>query len=86
MDQLAKLNFANIAQEYAFPLTYTYSYSKYSCVAPMYAIHIAMNYFLILVGILAMASRIIPRFHWLHVWFGRAYILGIAYTHSILYC
>lgn len=81
-DQQASVIHVDPGQELAFPLSYTYSYSKYSCIAGIYPIHILMNYLIILIGLLAMGTRIFPRFHWLHVWFGRMYIVAMFYSFA----
>lgn len=67
---------------YAFPLSYTHSYSRYSCISAFYYLHVTVTYFLILIGIAAMVTRVWSRFQWLHVWFGRIYLVGMFYAFA----
>jgi len=60
---------------------YTYSYSKYSCIREFYFAHVVFNYFIFLSGIGAFVTRLLPpKFKWIHVWFGRIYILSMLWS------
>lgn len=56
-------------------LDYTYSFSKYSCVAWVYPLHIMFAYLIVITGILAMLSRIIDKLRPYHITFGRWYLI-----------
>lgn len=56
-------------------LDYTYSFSKYSCVAWVYPLHIIFAYLVVLTGILAMLSRIVDRIRPYHTTFGRWFLI-----------
>jgi len=58
-------------------LDYTYSFSKYSCVAWVYPLHIIFAYLIVISGILAMLSRIIDKLRPYHTAFGRFYLISM---------
>uniref|UniRef100_A0A7S1SL78 Uncharacterized protein n=1 Tax=Tetraselmis chuii TaxID=63592 RepID=A0A7S1SL78_9CHLO len=53
---------------------FTFSYSKFSCVAEMYLAHVFFCYAVFITGLLAMIVRLVPAVRWMHIWLGRAYI------------
>ena len=61
-------------------LNFTYSYSKYSCIKEFYFIHLTLCYFVLLSGIACFITRLYPPIKWLHVWFGRIYIISMLLT------
>jgi hypothetical protein len=60
----------------------TESFSKISCLAWMYPIHIALAYVLVASGFLALVSRIVPSIKWLHVHFGRTFMMTMYFTEG----
>jgi len=67
-------------------LRYTYSFGKFSCIHEFYAIHIAICYVVYWTGILCIATRVVPRTKWLHLFFGRVYVsaMVLATASSLL--
>ena len=57
--------------------SYTFHNSKLSCSKDFFVAHIFFAYLVAFTGIAAFVTRLIPRFNWLHLWFGRAYILAM---------
>lgn len=73
-----QFNASNINNSsYTADLTFTYADGKYSCVAWVYYLHIALAYLVTLFGLLAFLTRFGSRYHWLHVWFGRGFMVGM---------
>ena len=62
-----------------YDLSYTYHYSKYSCLRSMYFVHIVFAYLVCISGALCFLSRLHPKTHFLHRWFGISYILTMLY-------
>eukprot|EP01113_Clastostelium_recurvatum_P022459 TRINITY_DN2681_c0_g1_i2.p1 TRINITY_DN2681_c0_g1~~TRINITY_DN2681_c0_g1_i2.p1 ORF type:complete len:316 (+),score=74.86 TRINITY_DN2681_c0_g1_i2:218-1165(+) len=60
----------------------TESFSKISCLAWMYPLHILCAYILVLAGIVALLTRLIPRFKWLHVYAGRTFMMTMYFTEG----
>ena len=60
-----------------FDYSYTYHYSKYSCLYEFYFIHIIFCYFIFLSGLGAFITRFHEKLHIAHPWFGRAYIISM---------
>lgn len=60
-----------------FDYSYTYHYSKYSCLYEFYFIHIIFCYFIFLSGLGAFITRFHEKLHVAHPWFGRAYIISM---------
>eukprot|EP01124_Arcella_intermedia_P011363 TRINITY_DN1776_c0_g1_i1.p1 TRINITY_DN1776_c0_g1~~TRINITY_DN1776_c0_g1_i1.p1 ORF type:complete len:257 (+),score=38.76 TRINITY_DN1776_c0_g1_i1:73-843(+) len=65
----------NHTQFITYSLTFTKSYSKISCVAEVYPLHILFAYLLVLCGALALLSRVVPVLLPYHVWFGRFFMI-----------
>eukprot|EP01126_Amoeba_proteus_P049083 TRINITY_DN5717_c0_g2_i1.p1 TRINITY_DN5717_c0_g2~~TRINITY_DN5717_c0_g2_i1.p1 ORF type:complete len:301 (-),score=33.09 TRINITY_DN5717_c0_g2_i1:137-940(-) len=55
--------------------SYTYAYSKYSCVSWVWVLHIMFAYFIVISGAFAVITRLIPKFIHFHVWFGRLFMI-----------
>jgi hypothetical protein len=58
-----------------FTKDYTYVEGAYMCIAWMYPIHIGFAYLVALMGIGAMITRLFNRIKFLHVWFGRFFMI-----------
>jgi hypothetical protein len=58
-----------------FSKDYTYVEGAYMCVAWMYPIHIGFAYLVALMGLGAMVTRLFNRIKFLHVWFGRFFMI-----------
>lgn len=58
-------------------LAFTSVRSGYLCVKEMYNVHISSAYVLVFSGILCFVTRLIPKLRFLHVYFGRIYILSL---------
>lgn len=56
-------------------LDYTYSFSKYSCIAWVFPIHITFAYLVVITGFLAMISRVVDKLRPYHATFGRWYLI-----------
>ena len=56
-------------------LTYTFHYSKLSCWKPVFIAHIVFAYLILFSGLACFFTRLIPRLHHMHLWFGRSYIV-----------
>ncbi|KAJ3410414.1 hypothetical protein HDV05_003825 [Chytridiales sp. JEL 0842] len=63
-----------------FDLTYTYHYDKYSCISYFYQIHVVMSFIIMFAGFGCFITRVWDRIKWMHVWFGRLYILAMLYS------
>jgi hypothetical protein len=59
---------------------FTFSDSKLSCMREFYYVHITFSYLVGISGIACFITRLVQRFKWLHVWFGRTYMI------SMLWC
>uniref|UniRef100_A0A383W6A7 Transmembrane protein n=1 Tax=Tetradesmus obliquus TaxID=3088 RepID=A0A383W6A7_TETOB len=59
---------------------YTYHYDKISCMKGAYFAHVVFCYFVMLTGVGAFVSRVVPSFKWTHVWFGRGYIISMLWA------
>lgn len=60
-----------------YDLTYTYHYSKYSCIRWMYFTHIGLCHMVYWVGILCFLTRVVPQIKWTHAFLGRVYVTGM---------
>ncbi|KAJ3120518.1 hypothetical protein HK098_004546 [Nowakowskiella sp. JEL0407] len=58
-------------------LDHSFHYSKLSCWKPIYTVHIVAAYIIFLSGLAAMISRLYSRLYFLHIWFGRIYIISM---------
>eukprot|EP00009_Paramoeba_aestuarina_P009472 CAMPEP_0201531522 /NCGR_PEP_ID=MMETSP0161_2-20130828/47917_1 /ASSEMBLY_ACC=CAM_ASM_000251 /TAXON_ID=180227 /ORGANISM="Neoparamoeba aestuarina, Strain SoJaBio B1-5/56/2" /LENGTH=266 /DNA_ID=CAMNT_0047934483 /DNA_START=16 /DNA_END=813 /DNA_ORIENTATION=+ len=58
-------------------LSYTQVESRYNCSEAVYYLHITLAYLIILFGILAFISRLVPRLQPYHVWFGRGFLVAM---------
>ena len=65
----------NQADESLTSLDYTYAFSKYSCSAWVYPLHIIFAYLVVLSGFLAIISRVITVLTPYHYTFGRWYLI-----------
>jgi len=61
-------------------LTYTYHMSKYSCLRPMYYIHMFLVYSVFTLGILCCLTRLWAPLKPLHKWLGKAYIVCMTWA------
>ncbi|PRP74858.1 hypothetical protein PROFUN_09558 [Planoprotostelium fungivorum] len=58
----------------------TEAFDSVLCLSQVYPLHITTAYLATLSGIFAIATRIIPRFHSLHRWFGRAFLISLLWA------
>ena len=70
----------NINSSTLFDYTYTYHYSKYSCVTAFYFIHVIFCYLVFLSGLGAFITRLSYKIKPAHQWFGRIYLLSMLYA------
>lgn len=63
-------------------LTFTYHESKLSCWKPMYAAHMTFAYLVMITGLLCFITRLWPKLYFLHIWFGRFYIMFMLWCTS----
>jgi hypothetical protein len=70
----------NINSTTLFDYSYTYHYSKYSCSADFYFIHVVFCYIVFLSGVGAFITRLHSKIKPAHQWFGRIYILSMLYA------
>jgi hypothetical protein len=63
-------------------LNFTYHLDKYSCIRQMYFIHIFFSYLVSISGFLAIITRFIPRFKYIHHWLGKTYIISMLWCTS----
>lgn len=61
-------------------LNYTRTLSKMSCHRSFYFVHVTCSYLVFLSGIVCFITRIWPRYQWLHVIFGRIFIVTMLWT------
>eukprot|EP00457_Paulinella_chromatophora_P013836 gb/GEZN01014185.1/.p1 GENE.gb/GEZN01014185.1/~~gb/GEZN01014185.1/.p1 ORF type:complete len:280 (-),score=17.81 gb/GEZN01014185.1/:129-944(-) len=66
--------------EWTSGMDYTESMGNVSCVAWIYPLHIAFAYVVILSGLGAMITRVLSSAKWLHVWFGRIFMVAYYYA------
>lgn len=71
---------SNVSNSLASPY-FTYQFDKFSCWAPMYAVHVTFAYLTVFSGLFALILRI-PTFYnkKLHLWCGRFYIVFMLFT------
>ncbi|KAJ3256156.1 hypothetical protein HK103_005725 [Boothiomyces macroporosus] len=67
-------------EESLYTTDYTFVQSKYSCIKSFYPLHVLMAYIIGLSGIMCMVTRLVPSIQWMHVWFGRIYILAMLWA------
>lgn len=60
----------------------TESFSKVSCIAWMFPVHIALAYLLVASGVGALVSRVVPQFKHTHVYFGRTFLLTMLFCEG----
>lgn len=58
-----------------FTTELTYHNDKVTCVRSMYFVHMTLAYLVVIIGLAAMLTRIIPGTKWMHPHFGRLYIV-----------
>eukprot|EP01129_Flabellula_baltica_P013206 TRINITY_DN6091_c0_g1_i1.p1 TRINITY_DN6091_c0_g1~~TRINITY_DN6091_c0_g1_i1.p1 ORF type:complete len:264 (-),score=40.36 TRINITY_DN6091_c0_g1_i1:48-839(-) len=63
-------------------MSYTYAFSRWICIDWMYPLHILTAYFVVFMGVLSFVSRLIPQVMFLHVWFGRLYMIVMYWSIS----
>ena len=71
---------ANITNPSFSNPNYTFHYDKYSCIREFYFIHVTFCYLVFISGLFCLITRLIPKLGYLHVWFGRAYILSMLWA------
>ena len=72
MDEWAQASFGDA--------TYTYHFSKYSCLRSFYFIHIVFNWLITISGLWCFLSRLWPRLYWTHAWSGRLYFVFMIWS------
>ena len=54
---------------------YTYQLDKLSCVRDVWFAHVTFAYLIVLSGIGCLVTRCVDKYRWMHVYFGRLYII-----------
>lgn len=71
---------SNFTNSSLYSTQYTYHWSKYSCLVEFYFIHVVFCYLLVISGTFALITRLHPKLHPAHKYFGIGYVAFMLLT------